>query len=101
MAGNRREIQDVDNHVETVDNLSDHAEQKTGAAFPGAGSSEKLKPFGEFVTFFGPTDSAPPLPSLRRIRTALQFLNAKRIYRSHSNAAAIKPGVPWQAARGV
>ena len=34
------------------------------------------------------------LEGLRRIRTALQFLNAGRFYRSHSNAAAYKFGVP-------
>ena len=32
--------------------------------------------------------------TFRRIRTTLQISNAKRIYRSHSNAAAHKPGVP-------
>ena len=37
--------------------------------------------------------------NLRRIRTASQILNARIIYRSHANAAALKPGVPWQAAR--
>ena len=37
---------------------------------------------------------APPLPSLRRIRTTSRILNAERFYRSHLNATVHKYGVP-------
>ena len=37
---------------------------------------------------------APPLPSLGRIRTALQILNAERFYRNNLKVTTIKFGVP-------
>ena len=39
--------------------------------------------------------------NLRRIRTALQILNARLIYSSHSKAATCKSDVPEQAARSL
>ena len=41
----------------------------------------------------GPAESPAPT-ELRRIRTALQNLNAELIYRSYSNAAIYNPDVP-------